>query len=282
MEREKFSVAMCVYGGDDPAWFQTAVDSILNQSAPPDEVVLVVDGPVPEQLDRVIVRYEVRPDFKVIRLAENQGHGNARRVSLEHCSHELVALMDADDISVPERFALQLAMFGREPELSIVGGNITEFADTPEQIVGMRVVPESDAEIKDYMKRRCPMNQVTVMFKKSAVALAGGYIDWFCEEDYYLWLRMHLKGMRFANVPQVLCNVRVGKEMYQRRGGLRYFKSEAKLQKYMLDNRVIGLGTYLVNVAKRLIVQVLLPNRLRGWVFQKFARSREEHVGEKI
>jgi hypothetical protein len=105
------------------------------------------------------------------------------------------------------------------------------------------------------------------------VEKAGGYVDWYCNEDYYLWLRMMLSGAVFANIPESLVNVRVGKEMYQRRGGLRYFKSEARLQKWMLQHKVINFATYMVNVNKRLIVQVLLPNRLRGWVFQKFARK---------
>ena len=117
------------------------------------------------------------------------------------------------------------------------------------------------------------MNQMTVMFRKAAVDGAGGYVDWYCDEDYYLWLRMMLAGAKFANLPETLVNVRVGKEMYRRRGGMRYFKSEAKLQKWMLDNKIIGFGTYAVNVAKRLIVQVLMPNRIRSWVFQKFARK---------
>ena len=104
----KFSVSMCVYWKDDPEWFKTAVDSILHQTCEPDEVVLVVDGPVPDELGTVINEYEKNPVFKVIRLAENQGHGNARRIGLENCTNELVALMDADDISVPERFAKQL------------------------------------------------------------------------------------------------------------------------------------------------------------------------------
>ena len=145
---------------------------------------------------------------------------------------------------------------------------------TPGNVVARRDVPLTDGEIKLYMKKRCPMNQVTVMFKKSSVDRVGGFIDWYCDEDYYLWLRMTLTGMKFCNVPDVLVNVRVGEEMYQRRGGKKYFLSEAKLQKYMLDNKVIGFGTYLMNVTKRLIVQVLLPNKLRGWVFQKFARNK--------
>ena len=79
MENIKFSVSMCVYGGDDPLWFKTAVDSILNQTEAPSEVVLVVDGPVPEQLDAVITEYAKIPIFKIIRFEENRGHGDARR-----------------------------------------------------------------------------------------------------------------------------------------------------------------------------------------------------------
>lgn len=273
MEHQKFSVAMCVYGGDNAEWFQVAVNSVLNQTVPPDEVVLVVDGPVPDALDFVICGYEQMTQFKVIRLAQNQGHGNARRISLENCTYELVALMDADDISVPERFEKQLAYFAQDKTLAIVGGNIVEFCGATENVTGERIVPQRHEEIVEYMKTRCPMNQVTVMFRKADVMAVGGYIDWFCEEDYYLWLRMYLADMRFVNIPETLCQVRIGEEMYRRRGGWKYFCSEAKLQKYMLDKQIIGVGTYLINVVKRLIVQVLLPNSLRGFVFQKFARK---------
>lgn len=270
---EKFSVSMCVYGGDNPGWFSVAVDSILNQTVTPDEVVLVVDGPVPEILDRIICGYEKDPSFRVIRLEQNMGHGEARRTGLQACRYDLVALMDADDISAPDRFEKQLQAFDSVPGLTIVGGDITEFVDVPANLVGARTVFSEDSRIKQDMKKRCPMNQMTVMFRKAAVESVGGYQDWHCDEDYYLWLRLMLNGAVFANIQEPLVNVRVGKEMYQRRGGLKYFRSEAKLQKWMLKKKVIGRGTYLVNVAKRLIVQVLLPNRLRGWVFQKFARK---------
>ncbi len=274
-EKQVFSVSMCVYGKDNPDWFEIAVESVLHQTAKPDEVVLVVDGPVPPALDEIIRRYEAMPLFHVIRFAENRGHGEARRAGLEACTHELVALMDADDISLPERFSIQLAMFDAHPALDIVGGQITEFVGEPAHVIGRRTVACDDAAVKEDMKGRCPMNLVTVMFKKSAVEEVGGFIDWYCEEDYYLWVRMAEAGKQFANVEDTLVNVRVGEDMYNRRGGMKYFKSEAKLQKYMRRTGVIGFGTYLMNVTKRLIVQVLMPNKLRGWVFKKFARGRE-------
>lgn len=276
MDRYRFSVSMCVYGGDNANNFDLALESVYNQTLPPDEVILVVDGPVPNIIDEVIKKYEEHNGFKIIRLAVNSGHGEARRIGLENCSNELVALMDSDDISVRDRFEKQICVFKNDDSVSIVGGQIKEFINSTENIVGVRNVPLKDAEIKDYMRKRCPMNQVTVMFKKSDVKSVGGYIDWYCEEDYYLWIRMALAGLKFANIDSNLVYVRVGEEMYQRRGSVKYFASEAKLQKYMLTNGVINFATYAVNVTERFVLQVLMPNRLRGWVFQKFARNKEE------
>ena len=124
------------------------------------------------------------------------------------------------------------------------------------------------------MRKHCPFNHVTVMYKKSSVLAAGNYQDWFWNEDYYLWIRMALKNQRFANLPEILVNIRVGKDMYARRGGDKYFKSEISIQKLMLEKRIIDKPTYAINCAKRFIVQKALPNTIRGWVFKTFARSK--------
>jgi len=108
----------------------------------------------------------------------------------------------------------------------------------------------------------------TSLYVTEELEVKGGYVEFFNENP-----TTFLAKMKFANVSDDLVNVRVGKEMYQRRGGIKYFKSEAKLQKYMLEHKIIGMSTYLLNISKRLIVQVLLPNKLRGWVFKKFARK---------
>ena len=203
---QAFSVSMCVYGGDNPSHFDKALGSVVHQTAQPTEIVLTVDGPIPKTIEDVIGKYRAllaqSPiDFQVVYLEKNMGHGEARRICFNHCKYDLIALMDADDLSVPDRFEKQLAVFAQHPELSIVGGNIHEFIGTPDNCVGKRIVPEDDAAIKAYMRKRCPMNQVTVMFRKADVEAVGGYIDWFCEEDYYLWLRLALTGKHFANIP---------------------------------------------------------------------------------
>ena len=271
----KFSVSICVYGKDNSEWFDTAVQSILNQTVKPNEVVIVVDGPVPENLSNIIKKYENNQSFKVVWLPENLGHGNARRIGLENISNELVALMDADDISLPNRFEQQLKYFEENPELDIVGGNIAEFIDEESNIIGKRIVPQTDKDIKDYLKKRCPFNQMTVMLKKPSVMKAGGYLDWFYDEDYYLWIRMLLNNAAFANTGTVLVNVRVGKDMYARRGGIKYFLSEAKLQKFMYRKGIINFPRAVINISQRLILQVLMPNWLRAIIFKYLAREQE-------
>lgn len=209
----------------------------------------------------------------MIRLRHNIGHAGARQTALEAATNEFVAIMDSDDLSVRNRFELQLKMFDKHPEVSVIGGLIREFVDTPENIVGERRVPENDVDIKSYLKGRCPMNLVTVMYRKSDIQKVGGFIDWYCEEDYYLWIRLAQNNFQFYNIQENLVNVRVGKEMYSRRGGWRYFKSEARLQWYMFRNKIIGFPRYVFNTVGRFAVQVAMPNKVRGFVFKKLFRK---------
>ncbi len=270
-----FTVIMSVYRNDRAQWLSRAVESLRTQTVLPAEIILVVDGPIPEELNGTVTALESDPLFRVIRLAENKGLGNARNLGVTNAAHELIACMDADDIAKPYRFERQLACFEADPELAIVGGHISEFIGEEENITGYRVVPSTHEEICAYLKERCPFNHPSVMFKKSAVQQAGGYLDWFWNEDYYLWLRMYLAGLKMANVPEVLVHMRAGKDMYNRRGGKKYYESEKRLQRYMLEQGIIGKGTYRKNVLKRFILQRMLPASVRGFLFKKLARAKK-------
>lgn len=269
----KFSVLMSTYIKDKPEFLKEALDSIINQTIKPNEIVLVEDGPVSEELEKLIKEYENKYEIlKVIRQKENTGLGNALRIGLEKCSYPLVARMDSDDISDLGRFEKQLKCFEEDKNLSIVGGFIEEFIDIRENIVGIREVPLENEKIREYTKSRCPFNHMTVMFKKDDVIKVGNYIEWHYNEDYYLWIRMYLANLKFKNLKDTLVYVRVGNEMYQRRGGYKYFKSEAGIQKYMLKNKIIGIPKFLYNILLRFTLQVLMPNKLRAWIFKIFAR----------
>ena len=273
----KFSVCMSVYKNDRPEYVDIAIQSIfIKQTVKPNEIVLVVDGPISMELESLIDNYSTKYSeiFTIIKLEKNQGLGNALRVAVEKVKYDWVARMDSDDIAAPDRFEKQKSFLQENLDVDIVGGQITEFIDVESNIVGLRNVPLLSADINVYIKARCPFNHMTVMFRKDKILAVGNYIDWHYNEDYFLWIRMFLAGCQFANLPETLVNVRVGKEMYQRRGGWKYFLSEAKLQKYMFDNDIIGIIRFAYNVLGRFVIQVLMPNKLRGFVFQKLFRVK--------
>ena len=270
----EFSVSMSVYKNDDPVFFSQAVESVINQTLMPQEVIIVIDGPIPEKTEAIIQKFQ--KDYSIInivRLEKNMGHGYAREMGLTKSAYEYVALMDSDDIAVNNRFELQLKFLKKNPNISVLGGTIEEFLMTPENKMLKRKLPITDKELKNYMKFRCPFNQMSVMFKKQDVINAGGYLDWFCNEDYYLWIRMAEKGYVFHNLEEILVNVRVNENFYDRRGGIKYFKSEAKIQKLMFSKDIISLPILVWNILIRFAVQVVLPIKLREYFFVKFTRS---------
>ena len=275
--KNKYSVVTSVYKNDNPAFVERALDSITTlQTLPPDEVVLIVDGPVPNLLESLIQLREKESNglYRVIWLKENGGLGNALRLGVEKAKNDIIVRMDSDDVATSDRIQKQIEYLQQHPECDVVGGQMTEFIGAEENVVGSRIVPQTTEDIQSWLKSRCPLNHVTVAMRRSKVLEVGNYIDWHYNEDYYLWIRMAEAGYNFANLPDTLVNVRVGKDMYARRGGWKYFKSEKGLQDYMLKKKMISLPRYAFNVAVRFGVQVAMPNSLRALVFQKLFRKK--------
>lgn len=203
-ENFKFSVAISIYEKDNANWFDRAMESIIQQTICPNEIVLVIDGPIPEKIENIIEKYKKSCKkreiiLKIVKMNKNKGLGHALKVAIENSSNKWIARMDSDDISLSNRFEQQIAYIMKYPDIDVIGGDITEFIESEDNIVGRRTVPRENMEIRKYLKYRCPMNHVTVMYKKEAVMKAGGYKDWFWNEDYYLWIRMLESGCKFAN-----------------------------------------------------------------------------------
>jgi len=272
---EKYSVLMSVYCKEQATYFKTAIDSMLAQTVPPDDFVLVCDGPLTFELDAIIEEYckKMPKLFNVIRLSENKGLGNALKIGVEACKYELIARMDTDDISLPDRCEKQLKMLSENPEISVVGGQISEFYDDPKNVIDYRIVPTSYEEIKKRAAKRNPMNHVTVMLKKSQVLLAGNYYDIPGFEDYHLWVQMLSAGLKLQNIEDVCCNVRVDRNMYGRRGGLTYFKRTLEMECFLLKSKLITIPHFCVNVAVRFCGTVLCPDFIKEILFKKFLRK---------
>lgn len=271
---KKISVLMSVYKNDIAENIKTAVESITNQTLKPDEIILVVDGPVSETINACLEDLAQNIDsLEVIRLENNVGLGNALKIGTEHCSGDYIARMDSDDIADPTRFEKQIRCFDENPVLSVVGSNGQEFFNELSHMGNIKVVPETHDAICQFMKSRCPFCHMSVMMKKTALLEAGGYLDWYYAEDWYLWIRMYLAGAVFYNIQECLVKIRVNYDSFARRGGFKYYKSIKKLLKLMYRHKMIGFGQYLKEKIKRFVGHVLVPKRMKKKLYMKFMRE---------
>ncbi len=269
-----YSVLMSVYGKENSVWFKKAAESMLKQTAPPDEFVLICDGPLTEELETAVEELDRSYPgmFQILRLKENVGLGEALRQGILLCRNELVARMDSDDIACPDRCRQQLELFQKIPELAFSSGTIAEFFDERElessetAALRLRTLPQSHEEIVSYAKKRNPMNHMAVMLKKSAVLQAGNYQSAEGLEDYDLWSRMLQLGFRAGNLKETLVWARIGNGMEQRRGGVKYAGRMARFQTLLLKRGFLSLPQYIINCCIRIPVS-LLPGRIRAAVY---------------
>ena len=272
MHNTDFSVLMSVYYKERPEQLRESLDSVFSQTLLPTEVVLVEDGPLTPGLYNEIERFKSAcPQLKVVRLHENGGLGKALNEGLKHCSYDLVARMDSDDICFPDRFRIQVAFMTSHPGIDICSSWMEEFEGDTANVISIKKLPETHAEIAEYIKTRNPLNHPAVIFRKSAVLKAGGYKHFPLFEDYYLWARMMVNGSPFANIPESLLHLRTSPEMRKRRGGIRYAITSYKFQNELHH---LGLITRLQAIKSSVIrgIVYILPNNLRKLIYSKLLR----------
>ena len=276
MDNTKFSVLLSVYHKEKPEFFESSLESLYNQTVKADEWVIVKDGPIPDGLQAVIDKYKAMPDvnIKEVALEENRGLGVALSIGIKECSNELVARMDSDDISVPERFEWQLAEFEKNPDLDICGGQIIEFEEDPSKPIAERKVPLTHKEIVKFKKTRSAFNHVTVMYKKSKVLSAGNYRSVPLMEDYVLWVYMILNGAVCMNIDKYLCRVRTDRNMIARRGGLSYFKKYRHGRKIIYKTGFISYWQYFKTNFIQFFV-CIMPGWMRKFVFFHFIHKKK-------
>lgn len=267
-------VLMAVYRGDDPAMFRMAVESVFQNSLRPDQFVLVVDGPIPAQLQEVVDALKARYPLEVIALPENRGLARALNEGLTRVRTEWVVRADADDHNLPHRFEAQARALQQAPDTDLLGSAILEVEPdgTP---VAVRRPPSDHDRIRRYLLSRSPFNHMTVVYRRQAVLQAGGYPTIHLKEDYGLWCRMAAQGARMANLPDVLVHATAGRAMYRRRGGWKYAKAEIDMQTFLVDLKLKSRPRALADGLMRSLVY-LLPSAWRGWLYEKALRSKPE------
>ncbi len=265
----KFSVLMSVYYREKGQYLHEAIESIWShQTMRPSEIVVVKDGPLNDELEEVLSFWQSRLQNKlrIVALDKNVGLGRALNHGLANCSYDIVARMDSDDISVPERFEKQIT-YMLKYGVDVVGSSVMEFdpdGSTPKQA---RRVPLDHKEIEKFAKFRNPMNHPTVVFMKYAVESVGGYRDMPGFEDYDLWVRLLQKKYVFANINENLVLMRAGNSQVNRRRGMAYVLSEFLFQNHLLRAGFINPLIYAVNLILRLPPR-LLPRTALATIYR--------------
>ncbi|NVK04792.1 MAG: glycosyltransferase [Flavobacteriia bacterium] len=226
-----FSVIMPFYKGDQPEHLSEAIRSVIEQTLIPDEVVLIQDGPVSEAHLKVVSGWKAKASqINHIVLEENRGLSGALNAGIHAASHEWLARMDADDICEPTRFEKQIQLIESDSDLVIIGSWIEEYDESMSELMAVRRLPETDAEIMKYARWRCPFNHMTVMYRKSILVELGAYKDYGAVgDDYELWARFIMNGHKTANLQESTVKARTGEAFFsKRRRGMKYFRNELR------------------------------------------------------
>lgn len=255
----KFSVLIPIYIKENPIYFLEALESIVQQTLMPNEIVVVKDGPITHELEKVLEIYDKRYPglFTILELKKNSGMGVAMNTGLNACRYNYVARMDSDDIARPHRFETQFAYLKNHPEIDVLGSNIEEFNTEPHDLKRIRQLPELHPDIIKFTKNRSPINHMSVAFKKDKAIAAGGYWSQRNLEDYNLWYEMLKIGCIFHNLPDVLIDVRIGNNMEKRRHGYDYFKNEYSFFKKMLQEKFITKKVFYTNMFIRFFLRMM-------------------------
>jgi len=271
---ENYSVLMSVYKKEKAEYLKTSIKSMMNQSVPTNDFVLICDGPLTQELNEVIndAQRQYGEKIRVVRFEKNGGLGHALQVGVKECKNAIIARMDSDDISNPYRCEKELEVLMNHPEISIVGSVIEEFSTTPDIVDAKRVVPETNDEIISFSKTRNPFNHPSVMYRKEAVLKAGNYSNVRYMQDYYLWIDMLIAGMKGYNIQESLVWMRADSNLFKRRSGKIYVQIQIELFKKMYDAGYITKVEYLKSVFIR-VCSALAPNKIRQFMFKKILRK---------
>ena len=270
----KYSVLMSLYAKERPEYLSLSIDSMLQQTLMPNEILIVRDGPLTEELDKILMEYKEKfPEvFNIVDSEKNIGLGLALNLGLKNCRNELVARMDTDDIAKPERCEKQLKAFLDDPELSIVGSFVDEFYSDPSKVVSVRAVPEKHEDIYNFAKKRSAFNHPAVMYRKSKVLENGGYSDLRRNQDVDLFGRMLFSGCKARNIGESLLYFRSNDALAKRRKSWENTKSYIDTIKRFWKMGYSSFGDYAI-VAIAQTGMFLMPVKIQHWIYKKFLRK---------
>ncbi len=273
--KNKYSVLMSVYYKEDPLFLEQSLNSMINQTIKPNEIVLICDGPLTNELEKLIDKYKKNNKglFNIIKFEKNMGLGHALREGINYCKNDIIARMDTDDISKLDRCEKELKVLNENENIGIVGSNIEEFSDSANNISSIRQVPETQEQIMGFIKKRNPFNHPSVMYRKSEVLKAGNYKEVRFMQDYFLWIDMISNGTIGYNIQENLVSMRANDNLYKRRSGKEYLQIQKQLLSYMKEKKLINSFEYIFWLTARRTTS-MLPNSVRKVLYKKILRKK--------
>ena len=239
------SVLMSTYKNEKPQYLDEALDSIwTKQTRKPEEIVLVKDGPLTDELNAVVNKWKAKLQdvLTIVSNPVNKGLAAALNDGIAVAKGQLIARMDSDDRSKPDRFKLQEKYMEEHPEVDILGGAIEEFNDEG-KLHNTREYPQTMNDVLRTMYRVSPMAHPTVMYRKSFFDSGFRYsTKYHICEDVTMWYDAVAGHRIMNNLPNVILSFRRNDAMMNRRS-----KEKAWSEFYAYNDgirRVYGLFSY--------------------------------------
>lgn len=222
-------------------------------------------------MEQVLKEYSTNDKIKVYGYDENKGLGFALNFGVNKCRYDIIARMDTDDIASPDRFEKEILCL-QEKKVDFVGSNTLEFIDTIDNVQSVRIMPENNDDIIKYSKTRNPFIHPSIMTYKSVILEAGNFRNYYLCEDYDMWTRIIKKGYKSYNIQENLVYMRVGKDFYKRRGGIKYCKALVSFKKELYREGYMTRREYIKTKYATVLVS-LMPGFIREFLYKKVLRG---------
>lgn len=264
-----------IHSSDTVEGYERSMESLLNQTQQPERILVLQNGGISDELRRRAIELEsTRSHIDIKQIEESVPRGEALRRGVAATDAELIGILDCGDVAVPERFEQQTAHL-LKTQADVVGGYVAEFHESPAEPRAIRAVPISPKEIRAFAKYRSPVNHTTACIRRSALVDVGNYRAMSRMEDYDFWVRLLVAERSIRNMETVLSMAEAGPELYERRGGIRYWWDEIQLfWRFYSLYRFHTFREFLFNVVVRMPIR-LFPNMIRAGLYRHFLRSQD-------
>lgn len=270
----EYAVIMSIYIKVPVEYLKISIESVLNQTMLPKQFIIVKDGPLTVEQNKLIEMVKAKNNdiVEIINFESNRGCGTAYNEAIKICKTKYAMIMDSDDYIIPNKNEKQLEFLNKNTKYDIVGSNVDEFIDTTDNVVAHRILPEKHEQIIKFAHKRCPLAQPTAMFNVESVIKAGSYLESKLTEDYDLYIRMIMNNCKFYNFQKVFTYMRVNEDFYNRRGGLKYLKPILGFKYKWYRKGFYSFKEFIITSSSSLIVSIV-PNKLRTLIYKKLLRK---------